>query len=168
MTETQPGIYTGTFDVEAGTHQFKVRKNASWDLSWGAYEADHDRTQNSQTNIEFTVEKAATITVKFDTTGEDLELWPVSYSIDGGDFIYTGKPNDDPQPSKDPSQQPSQDPSQQPSQQTSRTSDTSVVQPSHNIPTGDSANMVILLVIFLVSGAAVAAVVLAKKSGKSE
>ena len=184
MANIGDGLYQCVFTVEAGTHQFKVRKDCSWDLSWGAYEADYDRTQNSQTNIEFTVDKETTVTVLFDTTGEDLELWPVSYSLDGGDMIYTGKPGEEPQPSKPSTDDTSKDDtskddtskddtskddtSKDQTSQPSQASQTSTVtEPSENVKTGDGANMAILFTILVLSGAAVTFAVV-KKSKKSE
>ncbi len=86
------GIYEGNFTVDAGEYEFKVRQDQSWDYSWSVYEEDYERTLNSQTNVSFSVDNASTITVRFDTTG-DIDYWPVSYSVNGGDFIFTGKQN---------------------------------------------------------------------------
>ena len=42
------GIYVGVIkDVPAGEYDFKVRADGAWDISWGVYEPDYDRTQNS-------------------------------------------------------------------------------------------------------------------------
>lgn len=53
--------------------QFKVRLDAQWTDSWGAYEPDYDRTWNSQTNcsVAATAGEPITINVKFDTTSLD-------------------------------------------------------------------------------------------------
>lgn len=51
------GIYEGIFHILATDNmliddsiQFKVREDESWDNNWSVYEADYDRTYNSQTN----------------------------------------------------------------------------------------------------------------------
>ena len=155
MTEVADGIYEATFTVEAGEHEFKVRKDHAWELSWGVYEADEDRTQNSQTNCYIKVDETTEVKVRLDTTGEDFEVWPVTVSLNGGEFVESvGKPKED---------QPSQTSQDQPSQ-TSQTS--TVSQPTENVKTGDGVNMFILMIIVLMSGAAVA-FVMVKKSKKS-
>ena len=103
MYETSTGVFEGEFTVAAGSYEFKVRKDGSWDLSWGVYEEDYDRTQNSQTNVEIKTEGTTTVKVKLDTRGDDLELWPVSYAFDDGEYVYTGKPGDEPEPDPEPS-----------------------------------------------------------------
>ena len=59
MTDAdQDGVFEGAFKVkvtanmltENGDIEFKVRADSKWDDSWGEYEADYDRTFNSQTN----------------------------------------------------------------------------------------------------------------------
>ena len=48
------GIYYGTINtLEPGDYEFKVRayNDSNWSESYGAYEPDYDRTNNSQTNI---------------------------------------------------------------------------------------------------------------------
>ena len=65
---------------------FKVRLNNDWADSWGDYEEDYDRTYNSQTNMlipeaDVTVGEPLEVLVKFDTTGENNKLWPVTYEI---------------------------------------------------------------------------------------
>ena len=119
MYDQGEGKFAGSFTVDAGTYEFKVRKDADWLLSWGVYEPDYDRTQNSQTNVKVTVENKTTINVLLDTSGSDIELWPViiSYPAGGDDsempsmvYVNTGKPDEqessepsmDSKPSKDP------------------------------------------------------------------
>ncbi len=93
MYETETGVYVGKTDVlSAGDYQFKVRADGSWSKAYGVYEADYDRTQNSQTNIYVTLYKNAAISVMLDTTGDDDQIWPVSYKVGDGNWIYTGKP----------------------------------------------------------------------------
>ena len=66
------GVFEGVVKgVEPGTYDFKVRADGAWDLSWGAYEAEYDRTQNSQTNLTVTVTEKSDITVKLDTNKVD-------------------------------------------------------------------------------------------------
>lgn len=190
MVEVAPGIFEGTFTVGAGTHQFKVRKDASWDLSWGAYEAEFDRTQNSQTNIEFTTtDDATTVVVRLDTTGDDFELWPVSYSLNNGEFIYTGKPADDQnsdQPSKDESSkdESSKDDSSKDKSSKDETSNTeskiddsskgdnqtSVYVPENgNVTnTGDSTSTVLYVFIMIAAIAGVSVAFASKKSRSSK
>ena len=108
MYETEEkGIVTGLivnlegtdFDsmkMPAGDYSFKVRADSAWTDSWGVYEEAEDRTYNSQTNLSVSLTEPAVIMVKFDTNGEDQELWPVSYAICtelGAEpqWIYTGK-----------------------------------------------------------------------------
>ena len=118
MYETEANIFEGTFTVEAGEYEFKVRKDAGWDLSWGVYEADYERTQNSQTNCYIKVDGTTEVTVRLDATGDDLEVWPVLVSLNGGEFTESaGKPADTEtsEPSQD---EPSEEPSQEPSEET--------------------------------------------------
>ena len=90
----------GKVTFEPGSYEFKVRKDSAWTDSWGAYEADYERTYNSQTNLSFTCENTTTVTVLLDMSGDDEELWPISYTYRaGGDdseladmvYVYTGK-----------------------------------------------------------------------------
>ena len=126
---TDPTMIMGHFTIEPGTYEFKVRKNASWDDSWGVYEPDYDRTYNSQTNCSITVTATTTVNVVLDTSGEDMETWPITfYYRAGGDDndseatdivrIYTGKEETE-EPSQEPSEEPSQEPSQEPSEEPS-------------------------------------------------
>ncbi len=105
MYETETGIYVGkTKELAAGDYQFKVRADGAWDESYGVYEEAQDRTNNSQTNIEVTLDENAVIYVMLDTTGDDEIIWPVSYAIVTDEnlapqWIYTGKPQDkEPEP----------------------------------------------------------------------
>ena len=91
MYETETGVYVGTTtELPAGDYQFKVRADSDWTDSWGVYEEDYDRTYNSQTNLEVTLDEAAVITVMLDATGDDEAVWPVSYKIGDGEWVYTG------------------------------------------------------------------------------
>ena len=99
MYKTDGGV-VGKIKVSAGDYEFKVRKDSAWTDSWGAYEADYERTYNSQTNLSFTCENTTTVTVSLDMSGDDEELWPISYTYRaGGDdseladmvYVYTGK-----------------------------------------------------------------------------
>jgi len=124
---TDPAMIMGHFTVEPGTYEFKVRKNASWDDSWGVYEPDYDRTYNSQTNCSVKVTATTTVYVLLDTSGEDMETWPITffYRAGGDDSevadiirVYTGKEETE-EPSQEPSQEPSEEPSQEPSEEPS-------------------------------------------------
>lgn|GEM_PF-651158 len=104
MSDVLPGNYVGYIDgLPAGDYEFKVRADAAWDLSWGQYEAEYDRTQNSQTNCKVSVKEGERLVVMLNTqlcdpmalmnpdsliydpssTKEDLmEVWPVlSYTF---------------------------------------------------------------------------------------
>ncbi len=95
------GIYEGTIAIDSVTEemlidnaegkktvQFKVRLDGAWDDSWGEYEADYDRTNNSQTNcgVEATVGQPLTVNVKFDTTKADDRAVAANGEIDEVDF----------------------------------------------------------------------------------
>lgn len=97
MTEVADGIYAANIgDLERGT-EFKVRTDGQWNYSWAVYEADYDRTQNSQTNLTVS-EDAKNVTVYLNTTGNDFELWEVSFSYIDSDgnikYVNTGKDSD--------------------------------------------------------------------------
>lgn len=117
MYEIMPGKFVGVLpEVAAGEQQFKVRANSSWDESYGVYEPDYDRTNNSQTNCSTTIPDSGVIVVELDTTGEDNILWPVSFTaIDSAnnafDIRYTGKEKEEPSSPEesDPSQESSQE-----------------------------------------------------------
>lgn len=84
MTEVAPGVYAAAIgDLAKGT-EFKVRADGAWDLSWGAYEAEYERTQNSQTNCAMP-EDGKNVTVFLDTNGDDFELWPVLFTYTNAD-----------------------------------------------------------------------------------
>lgn len=97
MYELSKGKYAGVLrEVPAGEQEFKVRANSSWDESYGVYEPDYDRTNNSQTNCKTTIPDSGYIIVELDATGADRMLWPVSFAaIDSAgnisDIQYTGK-----------------------------------------------------------------------------
>ena len=96
------GVYEAVIDV-VGTYEFKVRADGAWDYSWGEYEYDYDRTQNSQTNCSATIQEGEKLIVQLDTTkvsdrakdnnyscvnDEDFdfyedgyEYWPVIYRV---------------------------------------------------------------------------------------
>ena len=192
MTPTDIG-YEGSFTVEPGTYEFKVRANGTWDDSWGVYEEDFDRTYNSQTNVKVKVDSKTRFTVCLNTyTSDDKEDWFITFMYSGVDsdgpdtmFVDTGKdgnytpPADEPsQPSDEPSkeepskEEPSQsEPSQtQPSQtQPSQAPQQSTIsQPTENVKTGDGANMMVVFMAVMIAGAALTAVVLTKKSKKAE
>ena len=91
----------GTTDtLQPGDYEFKVRayNDGTWSESYGAYEEEFDRTNNSQTNIKVTLTKPSVIEVILDTTGEDSEIWPIYYVVAAEDmtgepeFVFTGKP----------------------------------------------------------------------------
>ena len=94
------GLYMGTTDMlEPGDYEFKVRayNDSTWSESYGAYEEEEDRTNNSQTNIKVTLTEPSVIEVLFDTTGEDQMLWPVCYVVVSQSTtepkpVFTGKP----------------------------------------------------------------------------
>lgn len=117
MYEYDDGKYVGIFkDLAAGDYEFKIRADGKWDESYGAYEDEYDRTNNSQTNIAVSLEDASDIVVFFDTTGDDNEIWPVSYTVIDGDntvveSVYTGKEKDGEEPSEEPSEEPVLEPS---------------------------------------------------------
>ncbi len=93
------GVYVGKTDaLEAGTYQVKVRADGLWDESWGMYDEEKDSTKNGfDDNINVTVEAGSVIFVQIDTTGEDDEVWGLSYAIVTDetaepDWQYVGKP----------------------------------------------------------------------------
>ena len=74
------GIFVGVVrDLAAGDYQFKVRADGNWDNSWGVYEEEYDRTFNSQTNCSVSVTEKTDLIVALDTTGDDFNVWPVSF-----------------------------------------------------------------------------------------
>ncbi len=78
------GIHLGQTEVlDAGEYEFKVRAygDSSWSESYGVYEPDYDRTNNSQTNVKVTLTEPSAILVLFDTSGEDNMLWPITYAV---------------------------------------------------------------------------------------
>ncbi len=150
------GIYVGTTDIlEPGDYEFKVRtfNDSTWSESYGMYEPDYDRTNNSQTNIKVTLTEPSVIEVLLDTTGEDNIIWPVYYVVASENmteqpkFIFTGKPGTESEflkeliesgtgPSDEPSKEPSKDePSQtEPSKDEPSQSQPSQVEPSQSQP----------------------------------
>ena len=116
MYEITDGWFVGVAtDCPFGEQQFKVRADSAWDESYGVYEADYDRTNNSQTNCSAEIPGSGDIIVELDTRGEDDQVWPVSFAvIDSENNVYdqqfTGR--DKPSlPSYDYSSQPEEDPS---------------------------------------------------------
>ncbi len=74
--EDGDGILTAQVELEAGSYEWKVRTNSSWDDSWG--EADEDGlTYNSQTNCKVEVAEKATYEFSIDTTGAE-DSWVCS------------------------------------------------------------------------------------------
>ena len=100
--DDKDGIYEAEI-TEVGTFNFKVRADGAWDYSWGAYETEYDRTQNSQTNLSATVAEGEKLIVRLDTNKVDdeavanaeshvnedgfsfdeegFDYWPVSYEV---------------------------------------------------------------------------------------
>ena len=57
MYEYAEGKYVGIIkDLAASTYAFKVRVDSDWAESYGVYEPDYDRTNNSQTDCSITVD----------------------------------------------------------------------------------------------------------------
>ena len=158
MYYVNDNVVSGEFTLSPGSYEFKVRKDAAWDLSWGVYEPDYDRTQNSQTNCNITVENVTTVKVILDMSGEDMDLWPITYFYRaGGDDstlddlirVYTGKEQEEPaeessddnskeESSKDePSNEQSKEDEQSSKEQTSdgESSNQTSTQPSKPAPT---------------------------------
>ena len=99
-----PGIYVATVDgLEPGDYEFKVRADGAWTMSWGEYEAEYDRTQNSQINCKATIKtQGERLVVLINTmeiseeakknpdslvndssfsSDEIIEYWPVQYYV---------------------------------------------------------------------------------------
>ena len=76
------GIYVATIDnLEPGEYEFKVRADGKWDLSWGEYEPEYDRTQNSQTNCKATITEKGqrlVIMINTETVSDDAKNNPDS------------------------------------------------------------------------------------------
>ena len=137
------GIYEATVDA-AGSYEFKVRADGAWDYSWGAYEEEYDRTQNSQKNCSATVEEGQQLVVKLDTTkvddaakanadsyvndaafnfaAEGYDFWPVTFEVVTPGEESSEEPSQEPseEPSQEPSEEPSQEPSEEPSEEPSQ------------------------------------------------
>ena len=78
VTELTHGVYCANIgDIDAG-QGFKIRADGDWDYSWGVYEADEDRTQNSQTNCSLT-EDGKNVHIILNTNGSDFQTWQVAY-----------------------------------------------------------------------------------------
>ena len=86
--EDGDGVYTGTVD-KVGTYEFKVRADSAWNYNWGSYEAEYDRTQNSQTNFCATVNEGEKLIVRLDTTkvADEAKVNPNSY-VNDPDFDF--------------------------------------------------------------------------------
>ena len=102
--EDGDGVFEATVEV-TGEYDFKVRADGAWDTSWGVYEEEYDRTQNSQTNCHATVAEGQKLVVKLDTTKVDdaakanaesyvnedgfnfdeegFDFWPVTFEVTG-------------------------------------------------------------------------------------
>ena len=116
------GIYEAVIPV-TGQYDFKVRTDASWEYSWGEYEADFDRTQNSQTNFHAVVAEGQKMVVKLDTTKvadealanpdsyvndpdftfdtDGYNFWPISYEV-----VDLDTPIPQPEPTPEPQYKP--------------------------------------------------------------
>ncbi len=82
------GIYEATV-TDAGSYEFKVRADGSWDYSWGVYEDEYDRTQNSQTNCSVTVAEGQKLVVKLDTTKvDDAAKANADSAVNADDFDF--------------------------------------------------------------------------------
>ena len=82
------GVYTGVVTT-TGTYEFKVRADGAWDYSWGDYEAEYDRTQNSQTNFNVTVEEGQVLVVELDTNQVDARaLANADSHVNESDFDF--------------------------------------------------------------------------------
>lgn len=68
-------------DCPFGEQQFKVRADNEWVESYGVYEEEYDRTNNSQTNCKTDIPGSGNIIVELNTSGKDEMLWPVSFSV---------------------------------------------------------------------------------------
>ncbi len=97
MTEISDGIYCASIgDIEENT-KFMIRADGAWDWSWGAYETEEDRTENSQTNL-CVPEVAKNVTVFFNTNGSNYYLWQLSFFYTAPDgsvkYVNAGKTDD--------------------------------------------------------------------------
>lgn len=72
-------------DCPFGEQQFKVRADNDWTESYGVYEKDYDRTNNSQTNCKTEIPGSGNIIVELNTSGENENIWPVSFSVTDSD-----------------------------------------------------------------------------------
>jgi len=85
------GVYVGVVNnVAAGDTEFKIRLDGddAWTYSWGEYEADYDRTFDSQTNCKISTTETTDLVVLLDTNGADPNVWAVNYFTvenEGGD-----------------------------------------------------------------------------------
>ena len=155
MYEYADGKYVGILKGLEGDQVFKIRKDSAWSAdgvmtSWGVYEEDYDRTQDSQTNVTVSLDDASDIVVVFDTTSGDDEdsmaVWPLSYSIISNgvvvDDVYAGKPVvDEPseesvdEPSEESVDEPSEESVDEPSEESvDEPSEESVDEPSNELP----------------------------------
>ena len=132
------GIYEAIVNA-TGEYTFKVRADGDWKYSWGVYEEEHDRTQNSQTNCSVKVEegKALKVTLNtlvvdeaakaneksavneadFDFAADGFDFWPVTFEIvDAPTEDPTTDPTDEPttDPTTDPTDEPTTDPTDEP------------------------------------------------------
>ena len=91
------GVFVGVVNnLAAGEYEFKVRadNDPDWNDSWGEYEADRERTMNSQTNCKIKAETNVDLVVAIDTNGAEATVWPVAYftvANEGGDPAAEGK-----------------------------------------------------------------------------
>lgn len=97
--EDGDGVYEATITITGesesadhpGTTEFKIRADGAWDFSWGEYEVDNDRTQNSQTNcsVAFTNGDTVKVKVQLDTTKVDARALANADSVvNEDDFVF--------------------------------------------------------------------------------
>ena len=97
MYSVKEGLLVGVAKGVTGDAEFKVRTDNKWTEtgSWGVYEADYERTMNSQTNCKETFTDPADVMVELNAMGSDPVIYPVSYTVYNGaaatKAVYTGK-----------------------------------------------------------------------------
>ncbi len=95
MTKAAPGVFVANIGNQPKGTEFKVRADAAWSYSWGAYDEKLDITQNSQKNIKLDAD-AKNVVVVINTNTDDYKTWSVSYSYSDENnnrvSVDTGKP----------------------------------------------------------------------------